>query len=152
MTPVQSRAQRRRQRGFTLLEAIVALTIVGIALVPVLSFLAEASRQIQVAAESNTRAGAQQTVQAYLEVLNPMVTPEGEMPLSQTLSISWVSEPLFEPDNDVRLGGRLGTYNIGFYLVDVTVLREGKEWFTLRARKIGYVPRSQGLGSTGQIQ
>lgn len=138
--------RRPRARGFTLLEAIVALTIIGIALVPVMSFMGEASRQLQVAAESNTRASAQQTVQAYLEVLNPMLTPTGEMPLSQTLSISWTSQPLISGNSDVRLGGRLGTYRIGFFIVDVVVLRERREWFTLQSRKIGYLPRSMATG------
>lgn len=141
----------RAMRGFTLLEAIVALTIVGIALIPVLSFMGEASRQLQTAAESNLRAGAQQTVQAYLEVLNPMLTPVGEMPLSETLSITWTSEPLVSGVNEARLGGRLGTYNVGFFVVDVVVLREGREWFTLQARKIGYQPRSQSI-DPGAIQ
>ena len=48
-------------RGFTLLEAIVALAIIGITLVPVMTFLVSASRQLASAADSNARATAQAT-------------------------------------------------------------------------------------------
>ncbi len=126
--------------GFTLLEAIVALTIVGLTLVPVMSFLVNATQQISVAADSNQRAAAQRTALAYIETMNPLTEPVGKADLSEKVSLRWVSTALAEPNSQARLGARLGAYRIGFFLVTVTVLRESVEWFSFEVRKIGYQP------------
>jgi prepilin-type N-terminal cleavage/methylation domain-containing protein len=134
-----------RSRGFTLLEAIVALTILGIALVPVMSFMAESARQITVAADSNLRAEAQKTVMGFIEVLNPMTTPSAAINLSNHMSVEWVSTPMTNPETEANLSGRLGAYRIAFYNVDVTVLRDGVPWFDFVARKVGYESKSMSL-------
>ena len=126
--------------GFTLLEAIVALTIVGLTLVPVMSFLVNATQQISVAADSNQRAAAQRTALAYIETMNPLTEPVGKADLSEKVSLRWVSTALAEPNSQARLGARLGASRIGFFLVTVTVLRESVEWFSFEVRKIGYQP------------
>jgi prepilin-type N-terminal cleavage/methylation domain-containing protein len=135
-----------RRRGFTLLEAIVALAIIGIALIPVMSFLAQAARQLTAAAESNLQVAAQQAAMAYVEVLNPQKNPVGEAPLSDTLTLRWTSRRLTDPDSGDMLGGRLGGYRLGFFVVEVTVVRDGRDWFTFDARKIGYEPRGAAIG------
>ena len=44
------RRTRSFQAGFTLIEALVALTIIGMALVPMLAFISQAATQLQLAA------------------------------------------------------------------------------------------------------
>lgn len=136
---------RHRVRGFTLLEAIVALTILGIALVPVMSFVAESARQITSTAESNLRAEAQKTVMAFIEVLNPMANPKAAINLSNRLSVEWVSTPVTDPETEANLSGRLGSFRVAFYTIDVTVLRDGAPWFDFTARKVGYEAKSIAL-------
>ena len=131
---------RRHVSGFTLLEAIVALTIVGITLVPVMSFLINASQQLTFAADSNQRAATQRMALAYIETMNPLAEPEGKAELSERVSLRWASTTLAEPNSQARLGARLGAYRIGFFLVDVTVVRGSEEWFSFEVRKIGYQP------------
>jgi general secretion pathway protein I len=138
--------RRRGQRGFTLLEAIVALAIIGLTLVPVMGFLAEASRQLQVAADANLRSNAQQTVAAFMQSVNPIDKPEGEEILSPQMTVRWVSTPIVEPNTEPRLGGRLGGYTLGFYQIDVTVIRNEAEWFTFQVKRIGYRASARGLG------
>lgn len=135
--------------GFTLLEAIVALTIIGVVLVPVMSFLAESSRQLIAVADATQRAEAKRTVVAYIQTLNPKLTPTGEDRLSDQLKIRWVSTPLVDPNSEFRLGGRLGSYRMGFYAVDVTVVREDQDWFEFRARKVGYTSRAADIAPMG---
>ena len=136
--PRHSLSGRCPMSGFTLLEAIVALTIVGLTLVPVMSFLVNATQQISVAADSNQRAAAQRTALAYIETMNPLTEPVGKADLSEKVSLQWVSTALAEPNSQARLGAQLGAYRIGFFLVTVTVLRESVEWFSFEVRKIGY--------------
>jgi prepilin-type N-terminal cleavage/methylation domain-containing protein len=144
MTPHPSplNSWRTVSRGFTLLEAIVALTIIGITLVPAMSFIAQASRQISAAAESNRRVRAQEAVLALNDVLNPLLTPEGEVALSPQLTVRWQSEVLVDPTQSQRLGGRLSGYNVGFYAVTFSLVENDKDWFSLTTRKVGYRPLS----------
>jgi prepilin-type N-terminal cleavage/methylation domain-containing protein len=135
----------KSSNGFTLLEAIVALAIIGMTIIPVMSFLGQSAQQLTFAAESNLRTSAQQTVLAYLETLNPQLSPQGEAPLSQTLTIRWSSTPLVAPNSEYRVGGRLGTYNLGFFQVDVDVLRDGQDWFQFQVRKLGFQPKNLSL-------
>ncbi len=141
---------RNRKNGFTLLEAIVALTIIGVTLIPIMSFLGQASRQLESAAESNQRAMAQQTVLAYIESLNPIANRTGEAVLSKDLTVRWVSVALVEPGAASAFGGRLASYQMGFYRVDIDVIRNEIVWFKFQVRKVGYQPRSQSL--TGGMQ
>ena len=138
-----------RQRGFTLLEAIVALAIIGIALIPVLSFLSQSSRQLVAVADSNRRASAQQTAMAFVETINPRLMPSGEAVLTDSLTLRWVSRPLTDLDSPGVLGGRLGGSQLAFFALDVTVVSNNEDWFTFEARKVGYEPRS--LNITGTI-
>ncbi|MDX2143321.1 MAG: prepilin-type N-terminal cleavage/methylation domain-containing protein [Rhodospirillaceae bacterium] len=129
------------EAGFTLLEAIVALAIIGFTLIPVMTLTGEATRQLTAAADSNQRVFSQQAILAYLETLNPSLRPDGEEQLSTTLAIRWSSTPLVAPQVESRIGGRLAGFELAFYLVDVTVLRNEQEWFAFQIRKTGYQPR-----------
>lgn len=143
-------ARKSRKNGFTLLEAIVALTIIGVTLIPIMSFLGQASRQLESAAESNQRAIAQQTILAYVESLNPLINRTGEAAVSKNLAMRWTSIALVEPGTASAFGGRLASYQLGFYRVDIDVIRNDSIWFQFQVRKIGYLPRSQSL--TGEMQ
>jgi type II secretory pathway pseudopilin PulG len=140
-TPNKSR-KNTGAGGFTLLEAIVALTIIGLTLVPAMSFLAQATRQLSAAAESNRRVAIEDTVIAFSETLNPILSPEGEIALSPTLSLRWVSTVLVDPSQSKRIGGRLGGFSLGFYAVDFTVLDGEREWFSLTTQNVGYLPQA----------
>jgi general secretion pathway protein I len=126
------------ERGFTLLEAIVALAIIGITLVPVMSFLSTAAQQLSRAADSNLRASAQTAALAYIETVNPLLNPEGETALSDVLSLRWTSTVVAEPNTEARPGARLAGFRMGFFSVQVAMIRNGEEWFTFDVRKIGY--------------
>jgi hypothetical protein len=127
------------------LEAIVALTIIGFTLIPVMTMTGEATRQLMAAADSNQRAFSQKTILAYLETLNPSLRPQGEETLSASLAIRWSSVPLVAPQTESRIGGRLAGFELAFYLVDIIVLRNEEEWFTFQIRKTGYQPRTFSL-------
>lgn len=130
---------RTQQKGFTLLEAIVAITIVGLTLLPLVSYIAQAANQLERAADSNERSLVMQSALALMTPVNPMLEPQGKLALDQEVSISWESETLVEPNTGALLGAGLGGYRLGFYKMHVVVSRsDAPEWFTFDLRKIGY--------------
>jgi general secretion pathway protein I len=125
-------------RGFTLLEAIVAMTIVGVALVPILTFISQMTTGLSRAADLNARSLAQQSVVELLEPLNPMDQPVGEDQIGNLL-VRWSSETLVPPNTGPILGSKLTAFGIGFYKVTVSVDRVDRgPWFTFDMRKVGY--------------
>lgn len=130
---------RSSQEGFTLLEAIVAITIVGLTLLPLVSFIAQAANQLERAADSNEQSLVMQSALALMTPVNPLLEPEGNLPLDKDVSISWQSETLVEPNTAALLGAGLGGYRLGFYKIHVVVNRTNTpEWFAFDLRKVGY--------------
>jgi general secretion pathway protein I len=129
---------RRSAAGFTLLEAIVALTIMAVALIPLVTFIAQSADQLTRAGEANERSLVTQSVMALMDPVNPMAEPEGTLPLDDEIHISWRSEAIVPPPEGAILGTLLNGFRIGFYGVTVTVTRNSEEWFDFTMRKIGY--------------
>ena len=137
ISPLQDEA-RSLEDGFTLLEAIVALAIIGVTLIPLITFFGQSAAQLNMAADVNERSLAQQSAVAFLEPMNPMSEPEGSTELGN-FSISWRSEAVVQPNQEVRIGTGLAGYSIGFYRVSVTLSRPGLDpWFSFETRKVGY--------------
>ena len=137
--------------GFTLVEALVALVILGTCLVPIAAFISSAALRLQQAGDANARYLAQQDIMAVLEPLNPMVEPNGRMDLGR-VSISWSSQPILPPNENIRIGAGLAPFSIGFYRVDVLASTAGIErWFQFSARKVGYkrIPQPE-IGGAAQ--
>ncbi len=131
-------SQIRHVRGFTLLEAIVAMTIVGVALVPILTFISQMATGLSRAAEANARSLAQQAVLELLEPLNPMDRPVGEDQVGSLL-VRWQSQVLVPPNKEAALASGLVGYSVGFYKVTVSVDRVNSgPWFSFDMRKAGY--------------
>lgn len=125
-------------RGFTLLEAVVAVAIIGACLIPLMGFVSQSTLQLQRAGDANARSLAQEDVLNFLETLNPMAQPQGRFALG-SLTVSWTSRILVPPNAVIRIGTGLPGHAVGFFLVDLSVARgEGPEWFTFSARKVGY--------------
>lgn len=134
-----SQKSRSTENGFTLLEAIVALTLLGLALVPMISFISESTDQLARVAERNERSFATQSAVALLDPINPMEDPQGEESLGQDLMVRWNSEPLVLPNDGPQIGMGLPGFRVGFYEVRVSLYRDSMDpWFAFDLRKVGY--------------
>lgn len=127
------------RRGFSVLEGLVAIVILGLTLIPIATFISQSALQLRAVDESNGRNFALQDVLAFLETLNPMVDPRGTVTLGD-ISVSWAAVPLVPANTNPRIGTGLASYAVAFYKVDLSVFRqqERSPWFSFEARKIGY--------------
>jgi len=127
------------KRGFSLIEALVALIIAAMALAGVLELqrqLADGQRRYERALMV---AGLQRDAIALLADVNPTATPQGSAPLTAGRSLRWTSTPRTEPTlntGDVRAGRR---FEMRLYRVQVTVLdRDGSAFGLLAFDRVGW--------------
>jgi len=125
------------QRGFSLLEAIVALALlasVGMALLSWLNGSLISLRRVQdtVAAQAAAR-----NALAWLETVNPMEKPEGETDLGEW-RIRWRADVIEPPSEGAGYPNGISLFDVGLYDTQVWLERDGRivEQFTLR--QVGY--------------
>jgi general secretion pathway protein I len=129
---------RRPTAGFTLLEAIVALTVMAIALIPLVTFIAQSADQLTRAGDANEQSLVTQSVLALMDPVNPMAEPEGTLPLDEEIEVTWRAEVIAPAAEGTLVGTQLTGFRIGFYGVNVAVTRSGQPWFDFAMRKVGY--------------
>ena len=132
-------------KGFTLLEAIVALAVMSLALIPLVSFVAQSANELVLAGEANERSFTMQSALALMEPVNPMAEPKGSLVLDPTISVSWDSQEIVKPNDAPLIGSGLANFRLGFYTTHVTVFRNNAPWFLFDMRKVGYEKFSSGM-------
>lgn len=137
MTVFAGNPHRRRAAGFTLLEALVALTIMGMTLVPLLGWFAQQARALSTGQSIYRRAIVQASSLEVMKTVNPIKEPQGSARIGD-LDISWTSQELVPPALSSRQGAGLSTWILGFYRVDVVVQQKDDQPLTYSLRKVGY--------------
>lgn len=127
----------RKHGGFSLLEAIVAMTVFAMAATALYAWQAQSVRTLQRVDEHRHFVAATEAALPLVEGINPMREPTGERQLAD-LRVRWHSAPL-EP---VRKGrtriGQPSLFEVGLYRVDVVVERNGREVAQFNLRRAGY--------------
>ena len=135
MTPA---LPRRLQSGFSLLEAVVALTIMATCLLALYGWLSTSTFSLNRARASALALQQARAARAVVDTINPMAEPNGKRDLP-SLEIRWKARPL----TDLRIGmsqaGLPTPFDFRLYELDVEVLRDGEVVDDFSMRKTGWV-------------
>ena len=129
---------RQSQRGFTLIEAIVALVLMATTGMALFSWINTNVMTLGRVQSSNARDAATANALQILHNVNPMETPQGEVKLG-TYSVKWKAEALTEPRDGASYPSGIGLYQFVMYQTHVDVKTEdGKDWFDFKLQQVGF--------------
>jgi general secretion pathway protein I len=113
-----------RPRGFTLLEAIVALAILAAAGLALFASLSQSVQMVERAERAREADTALRNALAWVHRINPMETPDGEQAIGDYV-LRWHAEPL-EPPRDGATGYlQPGLHQVGLYRMRLELWRNG---------------------------
>lgn len=116
--------RRAVARGFSLLEAIVALAILAAAGLALFAAMSQSLQMVQRAQQSRETDVALRNALAWSERINPMQQPRGEQALGSWL-LRWDSEPLEAPRSGTTGNLASGLYELGLYRMHLELWHAG---------------------------
>ncbi|MBB5745327.1 type IV pilus modification PilV family protein [Brevundimonas variabilis] len=138
---------KRRRSGFSLIEALVALTIAAVTLAAIFELQVQMVRGQQRAVEAMEQVAAQENALALTRDINPMVSPQGEIRLPEGDTISWVSEPLGLPRQNAGFPAENGIYQVQLFRLTVRIERaRGRSPGPLVFNRMGWANAVQSEG------
>lgn len=128
----------KRQGGFTLLEAIVALVLIATTGMALFGWVNSNVIALQRVQSGNARDAATLNALQYLQNVNPMETPEGEVGLGD-YRLRWKALATTEPRDGAGYPSGLSLYQLAMYQTQVALLTaDGKDWFGFELQQVGY--------------
>lgn len=127
----------KASRGFTLLEAIVALAILAAAGLALFAAMSQSLQMVQRAEHARVMDVALRNAIAWSERINPMQSPQGEQPLGEW-TLRWSSEPVEAPRDGTTTSGQPGLYQVGLYRLRLELWRNGRLEREAELRRAGF--------------
>lgn len=118
-----TRARRRQRQGFSLIEALVALTVAAMTLAAIFQLQIQMARGQERAARAIEQTAVQENALALTRDLNPMARPDGVIQLPDGDRILWTSSPHGRSQTNAGFPGGDGVYEVQLYTVTVNVER-----------------------------
>mgnify|MGYP001570751617 FL=1 len=128
----------KKQSGFTLLEAVVAMVLISGTGAALLSWINSELGAVSRLQQSNARAEAKVNVMEYMHTVNPMLTPEGNAAFA-AFRLSWNAKEVTPVQDGLAYPRGISLYQLALYdtLVRVTS-PDGTPWFDFTLRQVGY--------------
>jgi general secretion pathway protein I len=132
----------RRESGFSTLEVIAAVAIIGIALVPIATLQIQLSRGQARLTEAQTESTDVHNAMALLREVNPMLSPEGQRRLDDRTTLTWTSASVSGLRQSVNPAG----FEVQLYRVDGAIRRENAPVTAVQLDLIGWRASSAAAG------
>lgn len=126
-----------RQRGFTLLEAIVALVLIATTLIPLYEWVSRSLAAAAKMADTTKQAEAQLAALAVVSRVNPMEETSGSREAGP-YRIRWQATAKVDPVDNVAYPRGVGLFQVALYDVHAEVVRNGEVWFDFHVDQVGY--------------
>lgn len=127
------------KRGLSTLEAIVAVTVMAVAILPLLMVQQQVVREQQRFHAAYVRATAQRNAMAVLREVNPMSALQGHVALSDNQSLDWTSVPLTEPVINAGYPTGDGRFEVVLYRMEARVeFGEGQQPLNFQIERLGW--------------
>lgn len=136
MTPSESAVSR--QAGFTLLEAIVALTLMATTLLSLYAWLSANTLALNHVSAKALSLQDSRAAMAVIDTINPMATPDGVRQLDP-LEIRWKASPLTDQRFGMTEAYSASPFDFRLFLMKVTVRRDKRVVNEFSVRKTGWV-------------
>lgn len=129
---------RRRAGGFSLLEAIVALTVFSICAMALYGWLAVNQSALARVQASDAAVRDGRAALALLEAVNPMAEPAGSRDLPGDLAVRWSSREIVPRAPGTGPSGNTLIFDVALYEMEVQVIRGGREVNRFTLRRTGW--------------
>ena len=113
----------KRVAGFSLLEALVALAIAALCLIPLMSLqrtYVDGQRRHEAALQ---RAEIQKNALVILRQINPTDEPQGQAVMAPDLTLSWTATEISDLKTSTGFPSGDGQYQVQLYRLDASVSR-----------------------------
>lgn len=112
---------RTAREGFSLIEAIVALTIASILLMAIFELQQQMARGQERAQRAIAQSAMQENAIALTRAINPMERPEGVIVLPGSETIRWTSVPKGRPVTNAGFPVGQGAFQVQLYTMTVSI-------------------------------
>lgn len=127
-----------RQRGFSLLEAVVAMVLISGTGAALFSWINTELASVSRLQQSNARAEALTNVLELMHTVNPMLTPEGMFSFA-AYRLTWNAKAVTPVQDGVSYPQGISLYQLALYDTLVRVNNpDGTLWFDFTLRQVGY--------------
>ncbi len=122
------------QTGFSLLESLVAVTLIAAAFLPLLALQGQLTRTVVAIERAETNVKDMASALSYLRAMNPMKTPQGAEKIGDA-TLTWTARPVSDERPALDQGGAPGRFMLQLYDIDGALIYEDgrRADFTLRA-------------------
>lgn len=129
---------QKKQLGFTLIEAIVALVLIGTTGLMLFSWINTNITTLHRVQEINKQNDATLNVLEYMNAINPMLRPSG-MIIFGGYKATWEAELIVAAKDGARYPTGIGLYQFALYRTKINVIKIPEEaWFTINLQQVGY--------------
>ncbi len=130
---------RRRQSGFSAIEALAALALVAVALIPLISLQSQVARSHARHRDLRIEATAIENAIALVREVNPMSAPRGALAIGENSTLTWRSVPIAPAVRTTRAGSGEGEFIVQLFRLDVeTRDRNGRPTSAFSFEKLGW--------------